>query len=64
MFVSLSVLCAMACKYVDEVGITHSAIVASGDCFVYTWNADSTHPLSRLGDGAFARVLGELAICR
>ncbi len=54
----------MARKYVDELGIVHSAIVAGGDCFVYPWNTDSTHPLSQLGEGALARDFGELSICR
>ena len=64
-FVSLSVPCVMAYKYVNEADIVHSAIVANGDCFAYMWSTISTHPLSQLGDGALARsVLGELAMCK
>jgi hypothetical protein len=52
-------------QYVNEADIVHSAIVANGDCFVYTWSTISTHPLSQLGDGALARsVLGELDMCK
>ena len=54
----------MACRYVDEVGTVHSAIVASGDCFVYPWNPASTTDLMVSITSKDPDVLAALAAAR